>query len=166
MGVAAFFGKAGLNHADNYVASFTLRKDGSSNLGKDNRWGTFPAVGLGWRISNEGFLQNNRIFSDVMLRYGWGRTGNQNIPAGRIVSQFGGDRGDTFYDISGSNTTIQPGFRQASLGNPNLKWESNKSTNVGTDMTLFNGLLNVYWMCTAARRTTCSSIRERRQRRA
>jgi TonB-linked SusC/RagA family outer membrane protein len=139
----SFFGKAGLNFADKYVASFTLRKDGSSNLGEHNRWGTFPAVGLGWRISNEGFLQNNRIFSDVMLRYGWGRTGNQNIPSGRIFSQFGGDRGDTFYDITGSNTTIQAGFRQASLGNPNLKWESNKSTNVGTDMTLFNGVLNV-----------------------
>jgi TonB-dependent starch-binding outer membrane protein SusC len=139
----SFFGKAGLNFADKYVASFTLRKDGSSNLGKDNRWGTFPAVGLGWRISNEGFLQNNRIFSDVMLRYGWGRTGNQNIPPGRIVSQFGGDRGDTFYDITGSNTSIVAGFRQASLGNPNLKWESNKSTNIGTDMTLFNGVLNV-----------------------
>ena len=139
----SFFGKAGLNFADKYVASFTLRKDGSSNLGPANRWGTFPAVGLGWRISNEPFLANNRIFSDVMLRYGWGRTGNQNIPSGRIVSQFGGDRGDTFYDITGSNTTIQPGFRQASLGNPDLKWESNKSTNIGTDLVLFNGVLNV-----------------------
>lgn len=139
----SFFGKAGLNYADKYVASFTLRKDGSSNLGPDHRWGTFPAVGLGWRISNEPFLSNNRIFSDVMLRYGWGTTGNQNIPAGRIVSQFGGDRGDTFYDITGSNTSIQSGFRQASLGNPNLKWESNKSTNIGTDMVLFNGMFNV-----------------------
>jgi TonB-dependent starch-binding outer membrane protein SusC len=139
----SFFGKAGLNFADKYVASFTLRKDGSSNLGPAHRWGTFPALGLGWRISNEPFLANNRVFSDVMLRYGWGRTGNQNIPSGRIVSQFGGDRGDTFYDITGSNTTIQPGFRQASLGNPDLKWESNKSTNVGTDLVLFNGLFNV-----------------------
>ena len=139
----SFFGKAGLNFADKYVASFTLRKDGSSNLGPAHRWGTFPAVGLGWRISNEPFLSNNRIFSDVMLRYGWGRTGNQNIPSGRIVSQFGGNRGDTFYDITGSNTTIQPGFRQASLGNPDLKWESNKSTNIGTDLVLFNGLFNV-----------------------
>jgi TonB-dependent starch-binding outer membrane protein SusC len=139
----SFFGKAGFNYADKYVASFTLRKDGSSNLGPEHRWGTFPAVGLGWRITNEPFLSNNRILSDVMLRYGWGITGNQNIPSGRIVSQFGGDRGDTFYDISGSNTTIQPGFRQASLGNPDLKWEENKSTNVGADVALFEGALNV-----------------------
>ena len=138
----SYFGKAAFNYADKYVASFTLRKDGSSNLGPDHRWGTFPAVGLGWRITNEPFLSNNRIFSDVMLRYGFGVTGNQNIPSGRIVSQFGGDRGDTFYDISGSNTTIAPGFRQASLGNPNLKWEENRSTNVGTDIALFEGQLN------------------------
>ena len=139
----SFFGKAGFNYAEKYVASFTLRKDGSSNLGPDHRWGTFPAIGLGWRITNEPFLANNRIFSDVMLRYGWGITGNQNIPSGRIVSQYGGDRGDTFYDISASNTSIVPGYRQASVGNPNLKWESNKSTNVGTDMALFDGALNV-----------------------
>jgi TonB-linked SusC/RagA family outer membrane protein len=139
----SYFGKAGFNYADKYVASFTLRKDGSSNLGPDHRWGTFPAVGLGWRITNEPFLSNNRILSDVMLRYGFGVTGNQNIPSGRIVSQFGGDRGDTFYDISGSNTTIAPGFRQASLGNPNLRWEENRSTNVGTDISLFEGQLNL-----------------------
>lgn len=139
----SFFGRAGFNYAEKYVASFTLRRDGSSNLGPDHRWGTFPAVGLGWRITNEPFLSNNRVLSDVMLRYGFGITGNQNIPSGRIVSQFGGDRGDTFYDIAGANTSIAPGFRQASLGNPNLKWESNKSTNVGTDMALFGGALNV-----------------------
>src|SRR5450759_106696 len=138
----SFFGKAGYNYADKYVASFTLRKDGSSNLGPTHRWGTFPAAGLGWRITNEPFLANNRILSDVMLRYGWGVTGNQNIPSGRIVSQFGGDRGDTFSAISGSNTSIMAGFRHVSLGNPNLKWEENRSTNVGTDISLFEGQLN------------------------
>ena len=139
----SFFGKADFNFADKYVASFTLRKDGSSNLGPDHRWGTFPAFGLGWSITNEPFLANNRIFSDVMLRYGWGVTGNQNIPSGRIVSQFGGDRGDTYYDITGSNTSVLAGFRQTSLGNPDLKWEENRSTNVGTDLVLFDGMLNV-----------------------
>jgi len=148
----SFFGKAGFNYEDKYVASFTLRRDGSSNLGPGNQWGTFPAVGFGWRISNEPFLANNRILSDVMLRYGWGVTGNQNIPSGRIVSTFGGDRGDTFYDISGSNTSIDPGFRQNALGNPNLKWEENKSTNVGTDLSLFEGKLNV--VLDVYRRTT------------
>jgi TonB-linked SusC/RagA family outer membrane protein len=148
----SFFGKAGFNLADKYVASFTLRRDGSSNLAPGHQWGTFPAVGLGWRITNEPFLSNNRILSDVLLRYGWGITGNQDIPSGRVVSTFGGDRGDTFYDISGSNTSIVPGFRQQALGNPDLKWEENKSTNVGTDMSLFEGALNV--VLDVYRRTT------------
>ena len=139
----SFFGKGDYNFADKYVASLTLRKDGSSRLGPTHRWGTFPAFGLGWRLSNEPFMANNRIFSDVMVRYGWGVTGNQNIPAGRTVSQFGGSRGDTYYDISGSNTSVLAGFRQTSLGNPDLKWEENRSTNVGTDLVLFDGMLNV-----------------------
>ncbi|MEO8578236.1 MAG: SusC/RagA family TonB-linked outer membrane protein, partial [Gemmatimonadales bacterium] len=128
--------------ADRYVASFTLRRDGSSRLSPAHRWGTFPAFGLGWRVTNEPFLANNRIFSDVMLRYGWGKTGNQLIPSGRIVSQFGGGRGDTFYDVGGKNSSVEAGFRQASLGNPDLKWEENKSQNVGADMVLFGGALN------------------------
>ena len=139
----SFFGKADYNFADKYIASFTLRKDGSSRLGPTHRWGTFPAVGFGWRLSNEPFLANNHVFTDVMVRYGFGVTGNQNIPAGRIVSQFGGSRGDTYYDISGANTSIVAGFRQTSLGNPDLKWEENRSSNVGTDLVLFDGLFNV-----------------------
>jgi TonB-linked SusC/RagA family outer membrane protein len=137
------FGKIGYNFADKYVASYTLRRDGSSNLAPGHRWGTFPAVGLGWHITNEGFLSGNKYLSDVMLRYGWGVTGNQNIPSGRVVSTYGGDRGDTFYDIAGSQQNIVAGFRQAAQGNPDLKWEENRSSNIGADMVLFNGLLNV-----------------------
>jgi TonB-linked SusC/RagA family outer membrane protein len=135
----SFFGKADYNYADKYVLSFTLRQDGSSRLGPSHRWGTFPAVGAGWRISEEGFLQNNRFLSDVMLRLGWGVTGNQSIPAGRIVSQFGGSRGDTYYDIAGSNTSVLAGFRETSLGNEDLKWEENRSVNGGADIALFDG---------------------------
>jgi len=139
----SFFGKADYTFADRYVASFTVRRDGSSRLGPSHRWGTFPAFGLGWRLSNEPFMAGNKFFSDAMLRFGWGVTGNQLIPPGRIVSQFGGDRGDTYYDISGSNNTVVAGFRQASLGNPELKWEENRSTNVGADLILFDGRINV-----------------------
>ncbi len=139
----SYFGKAGYNYGDKYVASVTVRRDGSSRLGETNRWGTFPAFGLGWRITNEQFLQNNRIFSDVMLRYGFGVTGNQQIPSGRIVSQFGGGRGDTYYDVAASGNSVVAGFRQSSLGNPDLKWEENRSTNVGADLSLFNNNINV-----------------------
>jgi TonB-linked SusC/RagA family outer membrane protein len=139
----SFFGKVDYNFADRYVASFTVRRDGSSRLGPGHRWGTFPAVGLGWRLSREPFMANNRLFSDLMLRFGWGITGNQLIPAGRIVSVFGGGRDQTFYDIAGTNTTILAGFRQTRLGNPNLKWEENESMNVGADVGLLDGRVNV-----------------------
>ncbi|MGH7700100.1 MAG: SusC/RagA family TonB-linked outer membrane protein [Gemmatimonadales bacterium] len=139
----SFFGKIDYNFADRYYLSFTLRRDGSSRLGPSNRWGTFPAIGAGWRLSQESFLADNEFFSNVMLRFGWGLTGNQNIPSGRIVSQFGGGPGDTFYDIGGTNSSIVPGFRQTSLGNPDLKWEENQSVNVGLDLEFLEGRASV-----------------------
>jgi len=135
----SFFGKGDYNYADRYYLSVTLRRDGSSRFGPDNRWGTFPAIGAGWRLSRESFLANNPVFSNMMLRFGYGVTGNQQIPAGRIVSQFGGDRGDTFYDIGGTGTSIQPGFKVTAIGNPNLKWEENRSVNVGLDLEFAGG---------------------------
>jgi hypothetical protein len=78
-----------------------------------------------------------------MLRYGWGVTGNQQIPSGRIVSQFGGGRGDTFYDVGGTNSSLVAGYRQTSLGNADLKWEENRSQNVGADLALYGGKINV-----------------------
>jgi len=139
----SYFGKADYNFQDKYVASATVRRDGSSRLGPDHRWGTFPAFGLGWRITKEGFLENNKILSDAMLRFGYGVTGNQQIPSGRIVTQYGGDLGDTYYDITGSNSSVQPGFRQTALGNVDLKWEENRAMNIGADLALFNSYLNV-----------------------
>src|SRR5688500_6458087 len=134
----SFFGRAEYNWDEKYVASFTLRKDGSSRLGPSHRWGTFPAVGLGWRLSNEPFMANNSLVSDVMLRFGWGITGNQQSPSGGTVSACGGNRGDTYYAVNGGNTLVS-GFRQTSLGNPDLKWEENTSVNVGADVSILNG---------------------------
>jgi TonB-linked SusC/RagA family outer membrane protein len=135
----SFFGKADYNYGDRYYLSLTVRRDGSSRLGPTNRWGTFPAIGLGWRLSRESFLAQNKTFSNMMLRFGWGVTGNQQIPSGRIVSQFGGGRGDTFYDIGGTGGTVRPGYKTTAIGNPNLKWEENRSINVGLDLEFFEG---------------------------
>jgi len=135
----SFFGKADYNYGDRFYASLTVRRDGSSRLGPENRWATFPAVGLGWRLSRESFLSNSSLFSNIMLRFGWGVTGNQNIPAGRIVSQFGGDRSDTFYAIGGTGGSIVPGFKTTAIGNADLKWEEQNSINVGLDLEFFGG---------------------------
>jgi len=135
----SFFGKADYNFGERYYLSVTLRRDGSSRLGPTHRWGTFPAFNAGWRISRESFMAGSQFFSNFMLRFGWGVTGNQRIPAGRIVSVFGGSRGDTFYDISGSGSAVQPGFRETAIGNTDLKWEENKSVNAGVDIEFLQG---------------------------
>ena len=127
----SFFGKADYNYGDRYYLSATVRRDGSSTFGPANRWGTFPAIGLGWRLSKESFFQNLPL-QNIMLRFGWGVTGNQNIPF-RIYDTFGGARGETFYDIGGTGASIVPGFKTTALGNTTLKWEENHSTNLGLD---------------------------------
>jgi TonB-linked SusC/RagA family outer membrane protein len=134
----SFFGKADYSFAEKYYLSLTMRRDGSSSFGPSNRWGTFPAVGAGWKLSRESFGQNLPV-QNVMLRFGWGVTGNQNIPGGRIFSQFGGGRGDTFYDIGGTGSSVAPGFKITAIGNPNLKWEENHSTNAGLDFEFAGG---------------------------
>jgi TonB-linked SusC/RagA family outer membrane protein len=139
----SFFGQTNYTFADRYIASFTLRRDGSSRLGPANQWGTFPAFGLAWRVSEEPFLRNNRVISGLQLRAGYGVTGNQQIPAGRILGQFGGETGGTFYDLNGTNTALLTGYRQIALGNANLRWEEQKSINAGFDLGLFDSRLNV-----------------------
>jgi TonB-dependent starch-binding outer membrane protein SusC len=134
----SFFGKADYSFAEKYYLSLTMRRDGSSSFGLTNRWGTFPAVGAGWKLSRESFGQNLPV-QNVMLRFGWGVTGNQNIPGGRIFSQFGGGRGDTFYDIGGTGSSVAPGFKITAIGNTNLKWEENHSTNAGLDFEFAGG---------------------------
>lgn len=138
----SFFGKFDYNYAGRYYLSATLRRDGSSRLGPDNRWGTFPAFSVGWRLSQEPFLQQNTFFTNIMLRFGYGVTGNQNIPSGRILDQYGGGLGSTYYAINGGNG-LATGYRQTSLGNANLRWEENTSENIGLDLEFFGGAANL-----------------------
>ena len=131
----SLFGKADYNYAERYFLSLTVRRDGSSRLGPSHHWGTFPAVAVAWRVSNEPFFPSGGFFNNAMLRFGYGITGNQQIPPDRIVSQLGGDRGDTFYDIAGgSKTSITSGFKITKIGNSDLKWEEDRSKNVGLDL--------------------------------
>lgn len=133
----SYFGKVDYNYNNKYFLSGTVRRDGSSRLGV--QWGTFPAFSAGWRLSEEPFLRDNNFITNLMLRFGWGVTGNQNIATGRTVSGFGGATDQTFYNINGDGKSYVTGYRQTSIGNPNLKWEENRSTNVGMDMDFFGG---------------------------
>jgi len=141
--LVSMFAKVDYNFASRYYISGTIRRDGSSKFGANNRFGVFPAVSAGWRISEEGFMSNLSWLSDFRLRGGWGITGNQNIPSGRTANQYGGGTGNTFYDINGTNSSIVTGYRLTALGNPDLKWEENISTNVGFDLSLLERRVSV-----------------------
>ncbi|SEW51847.1 SusC/RagA family TonB-linked outer membrane protein [Chitinophaga arvensicola] len=140
----SFFGKVNYAYKARYLASATIRRDGSSRFGADNRYAYFPAFSLGWRLSEEGFIKNNMPFvSDLKLRYGWGKTGNQAIANNAIYDLYSAiygtdptwdrDRGSA-YDINGGNSGQLPsGFTKTQRGNNTLKWESTTQSNFGID---------------------------------
>ena len=139
--LASFFGKVDYNYDDLILASFTIRRDGSSRFGKDNRWGTFPAATLGFRASK---LIDKNWLDDWKIRLSWGKTGNQaidnNAQFGIYVVDYGLDRiTSTAYDLylQGSGT-FPSGYRATQLPNPNLKWEAATQYNIGTDFSLFH----------------------------
>ena len=142
--LASFFGKIDYNYDDFILASFTIRRDGSSRFGKDHRWGTFPAATLGFRLSK---LMQEDWLDDWKVRLSWGQTGNQaidnNAQFGLYVADYGLDRvTSTAYDIylQGSGT-FPSGYRATQYANPNLKWESAEQFNIGTDFTLLQSSL-------------------------
>lgn len=146
----SFFGKISYSYADRYLASVTLRRDGSSRFGKNNRWGTFPAFNLGWKLNQEAFMENTQDWlSDFKLRFGWGQTGNQEIGNTAIYNIYATDygKGDptwdaiwgTAYDINGTGSGLLPsGYKRVQLSNPDLKWETTTQTNLGLDFGFFN----------------------------
>jgi TonB-linked SusC/RagA family outer membrane protein len=148
----SFFFKANYNYHDRYLASVTIRRDGSSKFGSNNRYANFPAASLGWRISEEAFFKDNVNFiSDFKLRYSWGQTGNQSIPAYATYSLYRAIYGTDLtwepsegsaYDIGGQGTgTLPTGYTAIQTGNPDLKWETTTQSNFGADFGLFSNRL-------------------------
>jgi TonB-linked SusC/RagA family outer membrane protein len=121
----SYFGRATLNYADKYILTATIRADGSSKFGANNKYGYFPSVGFKWAAINEDFLKNNKLFSNLAVRASWGITGNQEFPAGASQEQF---------RFSAFNTA-----GQNNVANPDLKWEQTNSYNFGLDWAVKNG---------------------------
>jgi hypothetical protein len=110
----------------------TVRRDGSSALGTDNRFVFFPAFGAGWIISEESFLADNSFINLLKIRAGWGKTGNQNsLTDFAFASRFAQDPASTGYDLNASNGSYVTGIGLLSRGNPDLKWETSETINVG-----------------------------------
>lgn len=149
----SYFGKINYAYDDRYLVSATIRRDGSSRFGKNNRWGVFPAFNLGWKINQESFMENTTDWlSDLKLRFGWGQTGNQEMNNTSIydiyVTDYG--KGDptwnavwgTAYDFNGMGSgLLASGIKRSQLRNPDLKWETTTQTNIGLDFGFFGQAL-------------------------
>ena len=128
----SYFGRVLYNFDDRYLVTATLRRDGSSKFADGNRWGWFPSAAFAWRASQENFLKDNKVINNLKLRLGWGTTGNQNVQ-------------DWAYQAMLANYTTPwgVGVLNANNANPDLKWETTYSTNIGFDLSLFNSRIDL-----------------------
>ena len=151
----SYFGKVNYSYNSRYLVSGTLRYDGSSRFGENNKFGVFPAVSAGWNLSNETFFKNTLpVFSNLKLRAGVGKVGNQEIGdyarTRQYVPNYGmNDPGNarrptgTAYDINGANTgTLPSGYVIVRTENPDLRWESTRELNLGLDFGFLSQKLN------------------------
>jgi TonB-linked SusC/RagA family outer membrane protein len=150
--LASFFFKGNYSYDNRYLLGVTVRHDGSSRFGANNRYATFPSVSLGWRINNESFLKDQTWLDDLKLRLSWGTTGNQEISnlaryyvyvPNYGVTESGGQSYGTSYDIAGTNggSILQSGFKRSQIGNSDIKWETTTQYNLGLDWGMLNNRL-------------------------
>jgi TonB-linked SusC/RagA family outer membrane protein len=139
----SLIGRVDYSLKDKYLIGATVRRDGSSRF-LNNRFGWFPSVSAGWRISNEGFMGDIPWMEDLKIRAGYGVMGNQlNVDPANAYTTYGQDRSASFYDIDGTNQTTMMGLQRMRIGNPDAKWEKNINSNIGIDATLFKGKLDL-----------------------
>ncbi len=155
----SLFGRVDYSYADKYLMAVTLRRDGSSRFGEDTRYGFFPSASVGWRIDRENFMKDSRLFSELKVRVGVGRVGNQQIGDlarfglydtryGTSLAQLVGGFWEqymnigTAYSLNGGNTGILPsGFVQIQAANAQLQWETTDEINLGVDFAFMNNRL-------------------------
>lgn len=130
--IFSYFGRAFYSYDDRYLATFTLRRDGSSMFADGHRWGWFPSAALAWRVSGEKFMQNVKWINNLKLRGGWGETGNQNVRQWAYMALL------TTY-----NTPWGVGVLNGNNANPDLKWETTKSWNLGFDLSVLNNRIDI-----------------------
>jgi TonB-linked SusC/RagA family outer membrane protein len=133
----SYFGKISYDFNEKYLASATIRRDGSSRFGASNRYGTFYAGSLGWRVDKESFLINNNWIDKLMVRAGYGVIGNQEIPNYAFSDAYSVSNNYPF----GNSKAV--GYAVSQLGNANVKWESSSQFNYGVDLVTFSGKLAV-----------------------
>jgi iron complex outermembrane receptor protein len=131
----SFFGRVNYNYEDKYLVTATIRRDGSSKFGANHKYGNFPSLAFGWRLSEEDFIKKLDVFSNLKLRLGWGMTGNSEIGADNSTFLLKPDPGSAAI----INNVPVTGFKIDKTPQPNLHWESTSSTNLGIDFGFFKG---------------------------
>ena len=151
----SYFGRLTYSLFDKYIITGTVRRDGSSNFGSGNRFGTFPSAALAWRVSQEDFLKDNEIISNLKLRLGWGQTGNSGGATSLATAQTamttynGKQLLYAYYNQNGGMGLFGGGVNTTNSGtrlvvvDTDLKWETNEQTNIGIDLGLLGGQVNV-----------------------
>lgn len=145
------FGRADYSFMSKYLVSATLRRDGSSNFGPENRYGLFPAASVAWRLSNEGFMNNSTWMDDLKIRAGYGVTGNQSIPSFQYLRRFASGINNSSYPITGGE--LASGLWTSNYDNRAIKWEERSSINIGVDYSLFDYKIDgsIEWFNTATK---------------
>lgn len=140
----SIFGRVNYIFNDKYIVTGVIRRDGSSRFGANNRFGAFPAFSAAWRISSEPFMKQLTWVSDLKIRGGYGTMGNSNnVDPNNQFSLYGASIGNSAYDINGSNSSTAEGYYRTRIGNPDAKWETSITKNIGIDGTFLNGKLDV-----------------------
>ncbi|WP_116219115.1 SusC/RagA family TonB-linked outer membrane protein [Allomuricauda sp. ARW7G5W] len=142
----SFFGRINYGFDNKYLLTATMRADGSSKFGGNNKYGYFPSVALGWNIMNEEFLSTNSAINNLKLRASWGKTGNQEIPSKITKLSYTDSKDDNdSYPINGDEGSLEDypyGTIFTRLANPDIQWEVSAQTNIGLDFGLFNNRLS------------------------
>lgn len=140
----SIFGKVDYNFNEKYYVTGVLRRDGSSRFGANTRYGVFPAVSAAWRVTSESFMQGVSFIDDLKIRGGWGEMGNSNnVSPDNQYNLYRSARDRSFYPIQGQNSGADEGFYRSRIGNPDAKWETSQTTNIGFDISMFNTRLEV-----------------------
>lgn len=137
------YAKVDYDYNNKYLFSGTIRRDGASVFGEDNKYGIFPAFSLGWRVTAEEFMKTATWITDLKIRGGWGKMGNSRPVTPNNLFNTIGSTALYGYDLTGANTSTSPGIAIGGIGNSAAKWEAKTTTNIGFDGTFFNSHLDV-----------------------
>ncbi|UOU99429.1 SusC/RagA family TonB-linked outer membrane protein [Chryseobacterium daecheongense] len=135
----SYFGRVNYNFDKKYLLTASLRADGSTRFGLNNKYGYFPSVAVGWTISNENFLKDSNIINELKLRGSWGQTGNQEVPNKITQASYSLSQGSGYYLYD--NLNLINGVTVNRTANPDLKWEVVEQTNIGADFSLWKNKL-------------------------